>query len=200
VQGESQISNTHKEIKRIFLQPAHPPAYPEAIRAILDADLIILGPGSLYTSVLPNLLVEDLSRAIKASNAVKVYICNVATQQGETDEFDVADHIKALTNHVGNGIFDYVLANNNYNVQLRPEMQSSTVTLNSAFVQMNKYKVIVADVIDAGAPTRHDSKKLGQSIMRVYYDGVQATNDRSRRSDDSDSSDMTREPAETATI
>lgn len=178
VQGESQISNTHKEIKRIFLQPAHPPAYPEAMRAILDADLIILGPGSLYTSVLPNLLVEDISRAIKASNAVKVYICNVATQQGETDEFDVADHIRALTDHVGPGVFEYVLANNNYNVQIRPESQSSTVTLNNSVIQMNRYKVVVADVIDAGTPTRHDSKKLAQSIMRIYYDGVQSANHR----------------------
>lgn len=178
VRGESQISKTHKEIRRIFLQPAHPPAYPEAIRAILDADLIVIGPGSLYTSVLPNLLVEDITRAIKASNAVKVYACNVATQQGETDGFDVSDHISALVSHVGPNVFSYVLANNNHNVQIAPELQSNPVTIDGSLVQMEQYKVVVADVVDPASPMRHDSKKLAQSIMRIYYDGVQATNNR----------------------
>lgn len=178
VQGESEISKTRKEIKRIFLQPAHPPAYPEAMRAILDADLIVIGPGSLYTSVMPNLLVEDITRAIKASSAVKIYICNVATQQGETDEFDVNDHIRALLDHVGPNVFNYVLANNNHNVEIAPELQSNPVPINDTLVRMDQHKVVVADVIDPSSPMRHDSKKLAQSIMRVYYDGAQDTSSR----------------------
>lgn len=178
VRGESKISQTQKEIKRIFLQPARPPAYPEAIRAILDADLIVIGPGSLYTSVLPNLLVEDITRAIKASSAVKIYVCNVATQQGETDGFDVSDHIKALIDHVGPNVFHYVLANNNHNVQIAPELRAVPVEIDDSVVQAERYKVVVADVVDPSSPMRHDSKKLAQSIMRIYYDGVQVPSDR----------------------
>jgi uncharacterized cofD-like protein len=79
----------------------------------LEADLIVVGPGSLFTSVLPNLLVDGIRRSIKASAAVKVYACNVATQHGETDGFDVADHVRVLESHVGKGLFQYVLANSN---------------------------------------------------------------------------------------
>ena len=176
VRGESKISNTHKAIKRLFLQPDRPPAYPEAIRAILDADLIVIGPGSLYTSVLPNLLVEDITRAIKASGALRVYVCNVATQQGETDGFDVADHIRALASHIDEGVFQYVLANNNFNSQLAPELKSTPVTLDGEVVSFRQYKVVVADVVDPANPMRHDPKKLSQAIMRVYYDRTQPGN------------------------
>ncbi len=182
VRGESEITKTHKEIKRIFLQPAHPPAYPEAIRAILDADLIVIGPGSLYTSVLPNLLVEDISRAMKASSATKVFVCNVATERGETDEFNVSDHIGVLEGHIGHNVFNYVLANNNHNVHIAPELRSEPVTVNGEIVELDQYKVVVADIVDPAAPMRHDSKKLAQSIMRVYYDGAQAFNGRLSRS------------------
>src|SRR5512133_510071 len=82
VQGESKISESSQPIKRVYLEPEHPAAYPEAMRAILDADMIVVGPGSLYTSILPNLLVKDLLGAIKASRALKVYVCNIATQSG----------------------------------------------------------------------------------------------------------------------
>ncbi len=176
VRGESKISNTHKAIKRLFLQPDRPPAYPEAIRAILDADLIVIGPGSLYTSVLPNLLVEDITRAIKASSAVRVYVCNVATQQGETDGFDVADHIRALASHIDEGVFQYVLANNNFNSQLAPELKSTPVTLDGEVLSFRQDKVGVADVVDPANPMRHDPKKLSQAIMRVYYDRTQPGN------------------------
>lgn len=181
MRGESQITKTDKAIKRIFLDPAKPPAYPESIRAILDADLIVIGPGSLYTSILPNLLVEDLTRAIKASGAVKVYVCNVATQRGETDRFSVLDHIGALMNHVGRDMFDYVLANNNLNVRLAPELHSQPVPLDREIISSDDFRVVVADVVDAASPMRHDSKKLAQSLMRVYYDRAHPSNGRHPR-------------------
>jgi uncharacterized cofD-like protein len=173
VRGESQIPKVRKEIKRLFLQPQRPPAYPEAIRAILDADLIVVGPGSLYTSVLPNLLVEDITRAIRATDAVKVFVCNVATQLGETDDFGVADHVEAITRHVGGNIFNYVLANSNVDVHLPSRCRSSVVPLNSDLVTSANYRVVIADVIDPGDPLRHDTKKLAQALMRVYYDRVE---------------------------
>ena len=103
IKGESSISDTKAKgrIKEVFLQPEDSPAHPEAVRAILDADMIILGPGSLYTSVLPNLLVKGIRRAFAASPAVKAYICNVATQPGETDGFSLAQHVDAGRAHPG---------------------------------------------------------------------------------------------------
>jgi uncharacterized cofD-like protein len=83
-------------------------AYPETTHAILDADLVILGPGSLYTSVLPNLLIDSMPEALRASRAIKMYVCNVATQHGETDGYTVHDHV-TLEKHIGTGIIDVVL-------------------------------------------------------------------------------------------
>ena len=172
-EGESEITKRRKSIKRVFLQPNRPPAYPEAIRAILEADLIVIGPGSLYTSVLPNLLVDDISRAIRASSAVKLYVCNVATQHGETDEFGVADHIKTLNRHVSPSLFDYVLANNNFNVQMPSEWHASPVLLTGGVASAEQHRIVVADVVDATNPRLHDPRKLAQSILRIFYDRTQ---------------------------
>ncbi|MBL8056035.1 MAG: YvcK family protein, partial [Anaerolineales bacterium] len=95
VEGESKITQTPGAIRRVYLRPDDAPAYPGAIRALLEADLIVLGPGSLYTSLVPNLLVPDLAAAVKASRALKVYVCNTATQPGETDGYSLLDHVEA---------------------------------------------------------------------------------------------------------
>lgn len=113
VKGESNIPEAHKKIKRLFTEPAHCRALPEAIEAILSADLIILGPGSLFTSVIPNLLVTGIVEAIMQSTAKKIYVCNIMTQPGETDNYSVASHVNALINHAGGRkIIDAVLVNN----------------------------------------------------------------------------------------
>jgi len=169
-QGESSIPKAQKRIRRVFLQPAHPSAYPEAIRAILDADLIVIGPGSLFTSVLPNLLVEDISRSIRGSRAaVKVYVCNVATEAGETDGFYVADHIRAFDEHVGTNLFQYVLVNSNLNVNL-PESSSARLVMLANQVAETGHTVVMADVIDPVEPRRHNPKKLALSLLKLYYD------------------------------
>jgi uncharacterized cofD-like protein len=111
--GESRIPQVNGAIERVFLEPEGVPAYPEAVRAILGADLILAGPGSLFTSVLPNLLVSDIAQAVRASRAVKMYVCNVATQKGETDHYSVADHVAVLDAHLGPGVFPIALANDN---------------------------------------------------------------------------------------
>lgn len=168
VAGESLIPKRGRPIRRLFLQPAQPPAYPEAIRAILEADLIVIGPGSLYTSVLPNLLVEDITRAIRASTALKVYVCNVATEPGETDNFQVRDYVRVLEEHVGPGLFQYVLTNSN----LRPAAAASPTVPAVAPGDLGTaaYTVVMADVVDAHDPRRHDPRKLAQSLMRLYYE------------------------------
>ena len=109
--GESLIPEAGKPISRVHLLPEDCPGTPEAVRAISEADIIILGPGSLYTSVLPNLLVKDIRDAVKNSSAPKVYVCNVMTQPGETDGYTAADHVQALLDHVGPKVVDYVIVN-----------------------------------------------------------------------------------------
>jgi uncharacterized cofD-like protein len=113
IHGEHNITERGCAIEEVYLQPGNVQANPEVIRAILNADLIILGPGSLFTSVLPNLLVDGIRRAVAVSSALKVYVCNVATQHGETDSFTVSDHFRTLEKHAGHDLFDYVLANSN---------------------------------------------------------------------------------------
>ena len=98
-------------INQVHLIPENPAALPESLQAIRDADLIVIGPGSLYTSLIPNLLVEGISEEIAASPAIKMYVCNVMTQVGETEGYTASDHIKELFDHAGAKLFDVCLAN-----------------------------------------------------------------------------------------
>lgn len=173
VEGESNISKSANPIKRVYLQPEHPAAYPEALRAILDADFVVVGPGSLYTSVLPNLLVEDLSRALIATRALKVYVCNVATQRGETDNYTVRDHVEALIRHLPENPFHFVLANDKLGADIPAHWRVSQVTFSAEDAEIEGTGVVQADVIDPQNPLRHDSKKLAQALMRLYYDKVE---------------------------
>src|SRR5205807_2742150 len=110
--GESRIPEIGKPIRRIYLKPEHPAAQPEAVSAILEADLLVVGPGSLYTSVVPNLLVEGIAKALIQTDGLKVYVCNVATQPGETDGYNVEAHVEALVRHLPGQAnpFDIVIA------------------------------------------------------------------------------------------
>ncbi len=167
VQGESAIPMTRQPIERVFLQPEDARAYPEAVKAILDADLIIAGPGSLFTSVLPNLLLRDVQRAIEASPAKRLYVCNVATQPGETDGFDVGQHVSALQRHLGPGMFPFVLANDKLlTSQEQPHLRPVALRhpLDAG------YQVIAADVVDPAMPWRHDSNKLAEQSIRFLRD------------------------------
>ena len=110
LRGESAIPDRHGRIAALSLNPEAPLAYAEAVKAILEAQIIVIGPGSLYTSVIPNLMVRGIRQAIEASPALSVYVCNVATQPGETTGYSVEQHVRALTEHVGPGIVDWVLA------------------------------------------------------------------------------------------
>jgi len=166
IEGESQIPKSNGKVRRVWLEPNNPPAFPDAIKAILSADLILIGPGSLYTSILPNLLVPDFSEAIRASRAHTFYICNVATQPGETDGFTCGDHIQAIEEHADEGLFDVVVINEYYEGKL-PQNVDWVV---AEPVLDHKYAVYRADLIDKLHPWRHDSKKLAQVIMDLYQD------------------------------
>ncbi len=170
VEGESQITALGRGIRRIYLQPPHPPAYPEALRAILEADLIVLGPGSLYTSLLPNLLVDGIYRALLASNALRVYVCNVATQRGETDGYGVREHVAALRRHLPRDPFHYVLANSRTDVTIPERYRSQVVTIDMSRGAPIDFHLVLADVVDPENPLRHDSAKLAQALIRLYYE------------------------------
>jgi uncharacterized cofD-like protein len=165
VAGESAIPEARLPIERVYLEPGNAPAFPPALRALLDADLIALGPGSLFTSVLPNLLVDDITRAIRASNALKVYVCNVATQPGETDGFTVGDHVQVIERHVGLGLAPIVLANNNMDHPLPVDWELSPVTILTPVDA--DYEVFAADVVDEQRPWRHDPSKLAHVLMTM---------------------------------
>ncbi len=172
IEGESSIGNGEGRIRQVYLVPENPPAHPEAVRAILEADMILLGPGSLYTSVLPNLLVQGVRRALSASSAVKVYVCNVATQPGETDGFGVRDHLTAIEEHVGRHLIDFVLANDNVSTEIGRAVGSEPVRLDAALHR--GIRLLTSDVVSEENRYHHDSKKLAAAIMRIYYDREQA--------------------------
>jgi uncharacterized cofD-like protein len=165
VAGESAIPEARLPIERVYLEPTSVPAYPPALRAILDADLIAIGPGSLYTSVMPNLLVDDITRAIRASNALVVHVCNVATQPGETNGFTVGDHAQAIERHVGLGLFHAVLANNNFDHPLPADWDLAPVDIVTP-VDVG-YEICAADVVDEERPWRHDPKKLARVLITM---------------------------------
>jgi len=166
VQGESSIPKAGQPIDRVFLRPENARAYPGAVRAILNADLIVAGPGSLFTSILPNLLVEGIRQAVAASTALRLYVCNVATQPGETDGFDVGDHVSALQQHLGRDIFPYVLADDGSacsGMAQTLKMVAPTYPANAG------YRVVEADLCDRAVPWRHDAARLANEIMSFYH-------------------------------
>ncbi len=166
IQGESKIPKTRGQVKRLWLEPDNVPAYPPAIQAILSADLILIGPGSLYTSILPNLLVPDITAAIRASRAMKFFICNLASQPGETDRYSSGDHVAAIENHVGSHLFDLIVCNNNCTVDLPTDVDWVKVD----FELERSYPVYQTDLLDLEHPWRHDSQKLAQVIIDIYFD------------------------------
>jgi uncharacterized cofD-like protein len=163
VEGESRIPQVAGRVRRVWLEPNDAPAYPPVLKAILNADMVVVGPGSLYTSLLPNLLVHDLLGAIQASRAVKIYVCNIATQVGETELYSCYDHVRALEEHVGDHVFDVILCNEEY---------SGTLTQGSQWVRADEKSLAdsrlrCADLIDEHQPWRHDSSKLALVLAAV---------------------------------
>ncbi len=170
VEGESQIPEAHKTIRRVQLFPKKVPAVPAAIEAIESADAIILGPGSLYTSIMPNLLVDGVAQALKKSKAIKIYICNVLTQPGETDNYTASRHAKAILDHTGHGTIDYVLVNS------APIPDSMWRGTGATPVEIDEDKVnalgcglIKADLMSEREAGRHDPDKLCAAVMKIIY-------------------------------
>jgi uncharacterized cofD-like protein len=170
--GESAVPKGQSPIRRVFLEPAAPAAYPEAVRAILEADLVVLGPGSLYTSVLPNLLVPEIAAALEATQAPVLYVANVATQPGETDGYGLAEHVAALRRHAGPDVVDLVLANDN--LAAAPFPASWNASPVAPQLAANGHgplpRLVTADVVSEALPTRHDPAKLAAAVVRAWRD------------------------------
>lgn len=167
IKGESQITETGGKIEWMKIDPLEAEAYPKSVDAIRDAQLVVIGPGSLYTSILPNLMVKGIKEALLASNAYKIYVCNVAIQPGETDDYSVADHVMALERHIGRGVFQAVLANNAY-----PTLNAGDKTLYVRPAADNheinqRYTVHYTDLTDHERPWRHDPLKLRSAILTL---------------------------------
>lgn len=166
IEGESRIPEMAGQVRRVWLEPNNPPAFPPVIQALLGADIIVIGPGSLYTSILPNLLVPDLLAAIRASRALIIFVCNIATQAGETEAYSCYDHVCAVENHIGKNLFDLFVCNNCYEEELP---QGSQWVKADARAREDK-RLYCADLLDSDHPWRHDSKKLSQVLMNLFYE------------------------------
>ncbi|MCY3506796.1 MAG: YvcK family protein [Chloroflexi bacterium] len=169
VHGEHNITEHGARIRDLFLNPPDAEAHPDAVRAILDADVVVIGPGSLYTSVMPNLLVEDLRKALLSTGAQRLFVCNVATENGETDDFGVADHIEAIERHTAPGLIEAVIANDNLGA-LPEELHSTPVSLEHPDARVFEHvRVVQADVVAGEDRYRHDFQKLAAAILDVYH-------------------------------
>ena len=168
VEGESKIPKQNSPISHVFLKPDGVQVNPEAAQAILSAELIIVGPGSLYTSILPNLLVEGMVEAIKASPALKLYICNLAAQNGETEGYGVEDYLRVIREHVGANLFDFVLVNSN---TAHPPTggQAPVIFRANDTARHPEVRFIAADVVNVRIPSHHDPDKLARTIMRKVW-------------------------------
>ncbi len=165
VKGEAEIPKVCKPIKRVFLEPQNPKACDEAIKAIYDADVILLGPGSLYTSIMPNLLVKGISDALKSTSAPKVYVCNVMTQKGETDNYTAVDHIRAIIEHTGMGAISHCIVNNTTIPQEALEKYAEEGAKEVPIGDLSSLKqfgvdVILSNVIDVVGVIRHNPHKI----------------------------------------
>jgi uncharacterized cofD-like protein len=172
-QGEAKIPQAAKPIDRVYLNPYENSATPEAVRVINDADMIILGPGSLYTSIIPNLLIKEITQAIVNSKALKFYICNIMTQRGETDQFNASDHLRVLIAHSHPRLIDYLVLNIG---QIPEDILDKYRNEDCFFVSADidnirglGYRVIADNFVSINnGLVRHNDVKLAQEIIKVF--------------------------------
>ncbi|MEG4816647.1 gluconeogenesis factor YvcK family protein [Microcoleus sp. K5-D4] len=175
IEGESSITKANGQILKIGCTPANPPALPRAVEGLREADFIIIGPGSLYTSVIPNLLVPEIADAIANSEVPRIYVCNIMTQPGETDGYSVADHIRAIDRACGRPLFDAVVVQGKVpsaKALIRYSQEDSyPVVLDREAVTQLGRRVVIANVMDEDENTgliRHNSQRLAGMLLRWY--------------------------------
>jgi uncharacterized cofD-like protein len=173
--GEDKIPDEEKAIKRICLLPQDAKPNPEAAELIREADIIILGPGSLFTSIIPNLLMKEISAEIARRDAIKLYICNVMTQHGETDGFTAADHLKMLIDHGGEGVVNCCLVSSGrlqYRLLIKyAQERSFPVVFDRDRIKDMNIAIFEADVVSKNNYLRHEPQRVAKEIMNIYNHG-----------------------------
>ena len=163
--GESNVASASGRITALALRPPNPQAHPEAVAALRDADLIIIGPGSLYTSIVPNLLIPGIAKAMEQSKALKVYVCNVAEEPRQTVGYSVQDHLNVVRHYVGHGSVQAVIANSNIPDGPTP---AGLDFIRPARPWDDAVLLVEANVIDQEATARHDPAKLALTVADTY--------------------------------
>jgi uncharacterized cofD-like protein len=172
VRGEAQIAHRRQKIRRVWLDPEEPPASTGVLNALASADVIVLGPGSLYTSVIPNLLTRGVARAIRNSRARKIFVCNLMTECGETDGYTAADHVNAIEQYLGRGVIDVCVMNSR---PFAPRLLANYMLAGASAVECNWEEVarlgiapVASDLVEENsAQLRHDSLKLARLIAAL---------------------------------
>ncbi len=174
VKGEAKITEEGGKIEEISLFPSDVDSNPEALKAIKEAEIIVIGPGSLYTSVMPNMLIRGIRDAIKTSKAFKIYVCNIMTQAGETGNYSASDHIEAIHRHTKSRFMDYVLVNTS---QAPPalakkyeEEEAFPVKLDEEKLEKMEVKIVKANLMSTKDYLRHEPDKLARAIMKIFME------------------------------
>lgn len=175
IEGESNIGHATHPIERVYFEPSYAPPLPDVLEAIRDADAIVLGPGSLYTSILPNLLVAGMVDAMNASNAIKIYVCNVMTQPGETEGFSASEHLRALQSATSPKIVDYIIINDERPtllVERYAQERQEPVTVDSNELRELGVRERRSAVVSETDMVRHDSTKLARVVASIVEDAL----------------------------
>lgn len=178
VSGESNIPVKNKKIRRVFLTPNDVKVVPKVVQVLMEADLIVISPGSLYTSILPNLIMEDVVTALNRTNATVVYVCNIMTQPGETIGYNAADHVQAIYDHIGPNTIDTIIVHNEPihedTLRLYRKQQAMPVTYQKGRLQQMGMDVMEEDIIDhSNIMVRHNTEKIAQLIYDLAVEKKQ---------------------------
>lgn len=166
VTGQAKVARSRGPIRRVCLEPEAPAAYPPALAAVREADLIVIGPGSLFTSIIPNFLVAGMAEAVRASDATVVYVCNVANQRGETNDMDAADHVDALVSHGLEGAIDVALMSRPLEDPSVPCVPVGADTV--ARIEAHGIRPVMAPLADPAFPVHHDPDLLFAALAEVW--------------------------------
>ena len=172
VAGETKISCSHQPIRRVWMVPRRVHPLPEVLEAIRDADLVLIGPGSLYTSIIPNLLVHKVVDGIARSRATCVYIANLMTQPGETEHYSVADHVQAIYDHTRKHLFDFVVINRKAIAPrlLRRYSSDGAAPVDPSFKTLDRMglKYVTDDLLRQNGVVRHDQARLARLLLELF--------------------------------
>jgi uncharacterized cofD-like protein len=174
VSGETRIAKSGKKIRQLRLHPRHVRPLPEVLESIARANLILVGPGSLYTSILPNLLVSGVAEAIESSSAIRVYVANLMTQPGETEGYSLADHVRAIYRHTRRKLFDWVVASN-HPVSVEVARRYGTrgaeaVRVDVGDMQRMGVRCLLDNLLEEHGVVRHDSVRLAQLLIEEFVE------------------------------